>query len=94
MATAHNEEVTHRIQGGTIFAQADAESVVDAIVALSIKNPEWKIQKTGTNTFRCNAALSNHIPSLAQEYHCRFNFYDWQFGMQAISVHPVLFKFL
>jgi hypothetical protein len=94
MAYAWSEEPVGVLKQGTIFAQASAQNIVDGIVDLAKKKPEWKIEKTGTNTFRCNATLSDELAGLEKEYHCRFAFYDWQLGMQAISVHPILFKLL
>ncbi len=95
MAYAHNEEVTHRIQGGIIFAQADAESVVDAIVALGLHYQEWKIKKTGTNTFTCHVSQEAHIKTVLEvRYHCRGKRYADDPVYPTITVHPILFKFL
>jgi hypothetical protein len=95
MATAQNEDVTHRITGGTIFAQANAENVVDAIVALGLHYQEWKIKKTGVNTFTCHVSREGDIMTMLEaKYHCRGKRYADDPVYPTISVHPKLFRFL
>ena len=95
MAYAQNSDQTHTIIGGTLFAQADAENVVDDIVALGLQNPEWKVTKTGVNTFTCHVSQERAIMTILEAtYHCRGKSYDNDPVFPTISVHPKLFKFL